>query len=895
MKKRLTLNICLVTFLMSLNVSLYSQNTKSIWLKSSEVHLITLKQEKETFLPKEGKHYQLDINSLRQKLKSIDNTSYDKKTVSISIEFPTINGEIEAFQVSEASVFQKELQQQFPEIRSYIGHNKNATIRFSLSPQKGLSLTYISGEETGFIERKNDNYYVVYKRRTRNNLSGTFECLTEDIRKESKSSLNNITSKDADDSILRSYLLALSVTAEYTEYHYGGVVGVGQEAAAKSAALAGMNATLTRVNGVFERDFGIRLLLINNINDIIYTNPATDPYSDSSSLNNWNTEVQNNLTATIGEANYDIGHLFGDDGGGGNAGCIGCVCVNNIKGSAYTSPLDGIPEGDLFDIDYVSHEFGHQFGANHTWTTDFGPSNEGTGANLEPGSGSTIMGYAGITSSNVQSQGDDYFHFKSIEQVTAFIKTTTCDVETVLSQNAPTVDAGNDYTIPTSTAFILKGQGSSDGNTTFCWEQNDEGGNGGVETSDPSPTNLTGPMFRSLPPTSESDRYMPEFPSVLSGNLTTTWETVSSVGRNMKFKLTARDNIAGGGQNTIDEMVVTVNDASGPFIITSQNTENIIWNRGSNETITWDVANTNSSPVNTSNVDILISYDNGATFSTLLADTPNDGSQDVSVPNFAAPFCRLMIKAVNNIYYAVNSHTFSIDYNIVTTCNTFSDSPNMSITDDASTFDEADIIVPGNLTISEVNISVNVTHTWLDDLQIAINSPDGTRINLIDRSCSDNEDLEVVFDDSGVAIICATPTIGTYLPAQNLSAFNNKSGNGTWTIGINDNAPDDTGVLNSWSVEICTTEVTLIEIDGFFNMYPNPSSGIINIFMFTSLDADVNVSLIDMAGRHIKSQIYPVSSGRLDVEFNYGNISQGIYILKVIQAGNIISRKIIVE
>jgi len=705
-----------------------------------------------------------------------------------------------------------------------------------------------------------------------------------------------LKSKDADDSILRTYLLALSVTAEYTEYHYGGTVGMGQDAAAKAAALAAMNATLTRVNGVFERDFGVRLQLINNINNIIFTDPTTDPYSNASSLNNWNTELQNELTTNIGETNYDIGHLFGASGGGGNAGCIGCVCVDNIKGSGYTSPENDIPEGDFFDLDYVSHELGHQFGANHTWTTsDSGPSNEGTGANLEPGSGSTIMGYAGITSSNVQSQGDDYFHFKSIEQVTAYIKTTTCASETILTQNVPTVNAGSDYTIPISTAFILKGQGTSDGATTFCWEQNDEGGNGGVETSDPSPTNPTGPMFRSLLPTLSPDRYMPEYSSVLAGNLVTKWETVSSVSREMKFKLTVRDNIVGGGQNVIDEMKVVIDDSAGPFIVTSQSEEDIIWRRGGDETITWDVSNTDLAPINTSNVNILLSIDGGSTFTTLVENTPNDGTQDIVVPFIAAPFCRIMIRPVDNIYYAVNSHTFSIDYEVVTSCTTYSDMPNMAITDDWVGFDESTIIVPGNINLSDVNVSVDIAHTYLGDLLISVLSPDGTEIKLLERACSDNVDLNIVFDDSGVVLACNSPTTGTFKPSESLTTLNNESGNGTWTIRINDNGELDIGTLNSWSLEICSTQVTEIQPVDFLNIYPNPSSGTITLFLNSDSMDDITISLIDMAGRLITFEKYELTSTLFKTEFDYGFVAQGVYILKVVQGKKVVSKKIIVN
>ena len=896
MRKWCFFKICLTAFCVFISTFFYSQNSSSIWVKNSNLNLKKSKEKMKRFTPKEGEYYQLNINVLNRQLSSINSSEYGNKGQGIVVEFPNIKGEIENFVVTEASVFQKKLQQLYPEIRSYVGVSQESTIRFSVSPQKGLSLTYISGENLGFIEKVSNDIYMVYQRSNKDQRVGKFECLTEDFKQIKSITVDKLKSKDADDSILRIYLLALSVTAEYTEYHYGGTVGVGQEIAAKTTALAAMNATLTRVNGVFERDFGVRLQLITNVNDIIFTDPTSDPYSNASSLGNWNTELQNELTVNIGESNYDIGHLFGASGGGGNAGCIGCVCVDNIKGSGYTSPVDDIPEGDFFDLDYVSHEIGHQFGANHTWTTsDSGPSNEGTGANLEPGSGSTIMGYAGITTSNVQSQGDDYFHFKSIEQVTTYIKTTSCASETILTQNPPTVNAGYDYTIPISTAFVLKGQGTSDGTTTYCWEQNDEGGNGGVETSDPSPTNLTGPMFRSLRPTTSSKRYMPGISSVLTGNLVTKWESVAGVNREMNFKLTVRDNIAGGGQNIIDEMKVVVDDSAGPFIVTSQSEEDVIWRRGGSETITWDVSNTDLSPINTLNVNILLSIDNGTTFSTLVENTPNDGTQDIVVPFTAAPFCRIMIQPVDNIYYAVNSHTFSIDYEVVTTCTVYYDSSNMAITDDWGGFDETTITVPGNFNLSDVNISVDIAHTYLSDLLISVLSPDGTEIKLFERECSDNVDLNIVFDDSGVVLDCNSPTTGTFKPSESLTILNNELGNGTWTIRVNDNGALDIGTLNSWTVEICSTQVIEIFPEDFFNIYPNPSSGIITLFLNSSSLDDISISLIDMAGRLITFEKYELTSTLFKTEFDYGFVAQGVYILKVVQGKKVVSKKIIVN
>ena len=343
--------------------------------------------------------------------------------------------------------------------------------------------------------------------------------------------------------------------------------------------MAQFNATMTRVNGVFENDFATTMVMIANEADIIYLDGATDPYG-----NNLGADLQTNLTAVIGEANYDVGHIFGQGGGGGSAGCIGCICVDNQKGSAYTSL--GNPMGDFFDIDYVAHEFGHQYGGNHTFTH----GNEGTGANLEPGSGSTIMGYAGITgATDVQPHSDAYFHFFTIEQVTAHVASRACDVETNLTQATPTADAGANYTIPSGTAFKLTATGTVDaaGSISYCWEQDDVGGPGNTFPDD---TDTTGPSFRSLLPVASPTRYFPSLAMVMANNLGTPgapgdWEVINNTSRNYDFKVTVRDNIAGGAQNKIDDMSVVVDDTNGAFSVTSQAATASILFAGASETI----------------------------------------------------------------------------------------------------------------------------------------------------------------------------------------------------------------------------------------------------------------------------------------------------------------------
>jgi chitodextrinase len=491
--------------------------------------------------------------------------------------------------------------------------------------------------------------YIVFKKSDKAASLNKFECTVVDkIHNELNT---NLTARpNADDGNLRNYRLALSVTGEYTTY-FGGT---------KALALAAMNNSMTRVNGVFEKDFGVHMNLIANEDLIIYTDAATDPYAPSANKSLWNGQLQSTLTSVITEANYDIGHLFGATGGGGNAGCIGCVCVNGTKGSGITSPADGIPQGDNFDIDYVAHEMGHQFGGNHTWTHG---GNEGTGVQVEPGSGSTIMGYAGITSLDVQPHSDAYFHAVSIQQVTNYIKTTTCQTTTITGNSIPTANAGLDYTIPKSTPFMLTGDGTdANGDAiTYHWEQMDSQTTAAV----PSATKTTGVNFRSYNPTVSPIRYFPKMTSVLTGATTTAGtelvvEALSSVARTLNFRLTVRDYHAGGPANNSDDMIVTVNATAGPFLVSSPNTA-VSYIGNTSQTITWAVAGTTTNGVNCANVDILLSTDGGNTFPiTLLASTPNDGSQVVTIPNTVGTTNRIMIKGTNHIFFDVSNTNFTI-------------------------------------------------------------------------------------------------------------------------------------------------------------------------------------------------------------------------------------------
>ncbi|MEO6670597.1 MAG: reprolysin-like metallopeptidase [Ferruginibacter sp.] len=668
MKKNLPL-----TLLFALFTGLGFSQTDRFWSASQE-NPVTISKNKavsRSSFPTEFKLFKLNIAPLRLELFRVVNNQSAHITV---ISLPNADGGLEQFEIFEASNFEPALQAQFPEIRAFSGKgitDKYATLKLSLSPQGIQTMVFRTDKANEFIEAYSQDQ-TVYAAFRSNRSAGQLPWTCSTVDSQMASSLNGqvgnlSTARSGGD--LKTLRLAQSCNAEYSNY-FGAT-----SASQVGLVLAAFNATLTRCNGVYEKDLALHLNLIANTSAVIYYNASTDPYSTS--LSSWNGQLQSTLTSVIGEANYDIGHMFGASGGGGNAGCIGCICVNGSKGSGITSPADGIPQGDNFDIDYVVHEVGHQLGANHT----FSKSLEGTGVNKEVGSGITIMGYAGITSQDVAPHSIDIFHEASIAQIQANLLSKTCPATTNISANnaTPVVAAVNNYTIPISTPFALTGS-ATDANAadvlTYCWEQNDNSTTSGA-SSVASPTKTTGPNWLSFSPTTSPIRLCPKLSTILAGlNVTpviaggdagTNIEALSSVGRTLNFRLTVRDNAPYSstapvkvGQSQFTDMVVTVSASSGPFAVTVPNTA-VSWAGASTQNITWSVAGTTAAPVSCANVKISFSTDGGQTFPTILAaSTPNDGTESLVIPNTATTTARIKIEAVGNIFFDISNTNFII-------------------------------------------------------------------------------------------------------------------------------------------------------------------------------------------------------------------------------------------
>lgn len=848
--------------------------------------------------PEEKLFFQLDETMFKQSLGSGQNST-DRKQLK-RIKIPNVKGVLEEFSVWESSNFDPELQAKFPYIKSYTGMgitDPKASLNFSLSPDGIQTMVLRADSASEFIEvsSSDKDVYVLFNSGSRNVASLPFSCKTEDVmmngqllKKTSKMSANN--------KVFKTLRLALSCTGEYATYHGGTVAG----------ALAAMNATMTRVNGVFNRDLALKLQLIANNNLIVYTNAVTDPYSDATAGvdGSWSLELQNNLTNVIGNGNYDIGHLFGASGGGGNAGCIGCVCVDPTvedsyaKGSAYTSPSDGRPMGDAFDIDFVAHEMGHQLGANHTFSEDI----EGTGVNVEPGSGSTIMGYAGIADNNIQNNSDDYFAYVSILQIQNNLASKLCPESVNLSNNPPVVSAGPDWTIPKGTAFVLKGTGlDPDGDVvTYCWEQNDDAKTQSGSSSVAFPTKPDGPLFRSVKPSSSPIRYMPALSTVLSGRLSTTWESVSSIARTLHFTLTARDNAPlGTAQTSTASMSVSVSGAAGPFAITSQNTEDLSWFQGESTTITWSVNGSNTLP-GSANVNIKLSTDGGLTFpTTLAANTPNDGSEVIVIPNITAKDCRILIEPTENIYYAINGKAFAIGYSIVSSCETYTFASVPFAIPESATYETRKIIVPATTgTIVDVNLSVGFTHSYMSDVEIDIVNPQGTAVQLFEKSCGNTDgSLLLNYDDLGDALSCGSTVAQKVSPYESLAVFNGQNPQGEWVFRVRDRYLGDTGTLDLATITICTKDYSLVATDFEFSKiisYPNPTDGNITVQFMSKKTAGVKVMVHSLLGKELFIREFE-SKFNFDENIQLPQLGSGIYLLTVIDGDRREVKKIIID
>ncbi|MCL5127078.1 reprolysin-like metallopeptidase [Algibacter sp. L4_22] len=893
----------LTTFLFSTYGN--SQNGRDLWGQTAQSKSANSKKLARKSTPKKALEYSLNIEGLKTYLKNAPKREA-QTTSDVILNFPVSNGNFEEFKIQEASVLHPDLQAKMPDSRSYIGksiENPENTIRFSITPQGLHTMLMSADQSTQFIDPISfgENDYLVYSKTDLPQLEDHFSC--EVISKEisGKSAGTKATAVALNDGFLRTYRLAIASTIEYSEFHWGaaGLTSSDTEADKKNAVMNAMIVTMTRVNGVYERELSVTMQFVADNENLIFIDSDSFTNNDDDLLIN---ESQTQIDNIIGNGNYDIGHTFST--GAGGLAELGSVCRTTSKARGVTGSSS--PVGDAYDIDYVAHELGHQFGAPHTFNSvlpaDSNCSNltRSTTSAYEPGGGTTIMAYAGICSpDNIQANSDDYFHINSLQLIWNHINSTngSCATETTSGNAEPeAIVDGTSYTIPQSTPYKLSGSSTdADGiaSHTYTWEQYDLG-NSGL----PYSTNTTGPLVRSYQGTTNSTRYIPNLKDLSYFNGSTTWEKLASVDRDINFKLIVRDNEEYGRIATADMTVTTVT-AAGPFVVTSQNTSGISWTEGSTQTITWDVAGTTGNGVNTAKVNILLSTDGGLTYPTTLASSvDNDGSEDITVPNVTAQNCRIMIEADGNIFFAINIEDFAIGYTVTKTCTQYSASPNASIPDNATAFEYSTINVSPSTTITDINVGVDITHTYKGDLQLGLISPTNQFIDLMKPLFCATGSLIIQFDDNATAMDCNN-TVGneSYLPLESLSDFNGEDSSGNWTLAYADLGANDTGVLNSWYIEICTTTTEPLSVTSFtldeLKVFPNPNNGEFTLKL-AAASQEVNVEVYDIRGRRIYEQAFE-GNGSVNENINLNHAQSGMYILNVTDGFKQATRKIIIE
>ncbi len=786
--------------------------------------------------PQKYRAVRFNILALRGLLQSAESRG---KQASVALNLPMPNGASQDFLVERSSVMPEELRRKFPNIQTFEGYavdDPATSLRLEVTP-KGVSAQVLAVGQRWMIDPRvggSPDVSISYFSKDLTRASAEPFCELEsplpergEIPFSAKKPKASPVAARSSGTTLRTYRLAVATTGEYGQFH-GGTV---------SQALAAVVTTINRVDGIYEKEMAISLELVGNNDAVVYVDPATDPFNGNNNAGTLIDESQTELDATIGSANYDIGHTF-STGAGGLAG-LGVVCGAS-KGQGVTGRSS--PVGDAYDVDYVAHEIGHQFGGNHTFN---GANNACSGGNrngstaYEPGSGSTIQAYAGICGvDNLQANSDPIFHSESFDEMYGYASSgsgASCAMETATGNSAPAVNAGADYTVPAGTPLVVTGSATdADGDTlNYLWEQRDLGGQAALAAPDDGAI----PLFRVYEPVSTPIRYLPQLASVVSGSLSNE-EKLPMLGRSMMLRLTARD---GQGGVSSDDITVTVDGDKGPFQLSSPNGGESL---DASATVTWDVAGSADAPVSAQNVEFYLSTDGGATFgASPFATTPNTGSATLLFPSdIDTNAARLMIKGQNTIFYDVSDADFALnsgqlpppepvflaiqaidgganlyfapgednDTAVVSysgSCSaesvvtTYSDEVSPGFEIDGSEVVTSTLAFAQSILIPEdgLEVSVDISHPWRGDLEIDLVSPLGTSIRL----------READLDDGTPGLQGTFPT--TLVPAESMAVFVGEDAQGTWSLRLNDTyALFDDGVLNSWGVTI--TSVTAGDI-----------------------------------------------------------------------------------
>ena len=748
---------------------------------------------------------------------------------AFELDLPDLEGGFHSFEFVPSWVLSPNLQRKIPNLRFFHGRalrDATTVAQLELTPT-GLTAQVQSSRGRWLISAldKNQKDIVgVYPADKTPYASQERQCLVEHTRDFSKkpspvmspnrSAIRHLRSLGAVD---RIYRLAVAVTGEYGAYH----------GATTESALAAVATTINRVNSIFQRELSIQFQLIDDNDSLIYVDPDTDPFTGNNDTEILIDESQSVIDDVIGSAAYDVGHTFST--GPGGMATLSSPCIDSVKASGVTGLTN--PVGDAFDVDYVAHELGHQFGMYHTFNSLVCARNRSASSAFEPGSGTTIMGYAGnCGADNVQSNSDAIFHSYSFEQAANFIESgggASCGSAQSSNNSAPIVSAGADFAVPARTPLVIEGSGSDgDGDDLkYLWEQRDLGPAAALSAADDGAI----PLFRVFDREVGAKRYLPALPRVVSGTSDNA-EKMPRKARVMDFVLTARDERGGVSSDTMQIEVIAPPIVGPSFALTEPNGGEVL---GSAATVRWNVGDTNSSPISTDQVEIFLSSDGGENFSdTAFAVVPNTGYARVTFPSGVnTSAARMMPKGRDNIFFDVSDADFTLNSSAsptpeipapsnvsvasgdssaqinftapaVSQANKFEAqctasassqnlsaavSPGLAFSYDQSATSTLSFNSAGLVSAAGLEVTVDISHSYIGDVGLALTAPSGTTLVLRDGGGGSADD-----------IVGTYPT--TLTPLSSVGALAGESLTGDWTLTATDNYEGDDGVINSWSL-----------------------------------------------------------------------------------------------